>query len=110
MNKFFTLIVVLFLFSCTQPSSLEKDLLVKDDWPQKITGEIVIADTTSDDTGILWAIGWIEVQGSEDTIGIVFEGKASKLIDIDSDPMGLHNIWLEKPKDQEFIDIKIEKL
>ena len=110
MNRIFISISVLFLFSCAQPSNFEKDLLAKDDWPQKVTGEIVIADTTSDDTGILWAIGWVEFQGSEDTIGIVFEGKASKFINIDSDPEGLHNIWLEKPKDQEFIVTKIEKL
>lgn len=104
------LLLSFFVMSCSQSNDTEKNLLSNNQWPKPISGEIVIADAIADDTGIIWATGWIEVLGSEDRVGINFEGEILQKIDLNYDPIGNHKVWVNPPKDIEFEVVRVEKL
>lgn len=104
------LILTLFLVSCAESSSTEQNLKETAIWPKKVTGEVVIADLIADDTGIIWATGWIEVAESSDKVGIQFEGPVLQTIDLNQELSGLYSVWLGPPNSVEFQVERIEKV
>ncbi|MGH1460442.1 MAG: hypothetical protein ACRBB6_00235 [Neptuniibacter sp.] len=107
--RFKLLLLIVFLVSCADPSDTESKLKASDKWPQLLVGEVVIADHVADDNGIIWATGWVEVTGTEDKVGIQFEGEVLKTIDLNHDPIGTYSVWVGPPKNIEFEVQKIEK-
>ena len=104
-----------FLFGCSEESvspergELEKQIRGSHEWPVKIRGELVIIEVISDDTGIIWANGWVEPSNSDERIGLVFEEEGLSTIDLTYDPIGVFEVWVGSPTEYDFPVVKVSK-
>jgi len=116
MKKNLLFIILSFLLGCSEEGvspergEVERKLRVANEWPTKIRGELVIIEVISDDTGIIWANGWVEPTTSDERIGLVFKEKALNTIDLTYDPVGVFEVLVGSPGKYDFPVVKVNNV